>query len=190
MPAPNATPGGSAAHPSAPRSRRFWIFAVILTAIFALSGAAFYFGLLFPDFWQQWQRERLARQVWEALQAEQRREAQDPYGGKTPQEVYQLFLQALEKQDIDLAVKYFAFEKQEEVRGFLVDVQKNGNWTHMYDDFSGKTASIEYDAQEGGEQDIKIRALNYDAAKSTGLKAVIRAKKNPNSNLWKLTEFW
>jgi hypothetical protein len=188
MPAPNATPGGSAAHPSAPRSRRFWLFAVILTAIFALSGAAFYFGLLFPDFWQQWQRERLARQVWEALQAEQRREAQDPYGGKTPQEVYHLFLQALEKQDIDLAVKYFAFEKREKIRTSLVNIRDSGKWQIMYDDLSGKTADIEFEAQEGGDYFVNIQPKQRDP--DVGLRASIRIEKNLNSNLWKLTEFW
>ena len=36
----------------------------------------------------------------------------DTYGGKTPQETYELYVEALKKGDIDLAVKYYWWEKQ------------------------------------------------------------------------------
>lgn len=34
----------------------------------------------------------------------------DTYGGKTPEETYNLFVDALKKQDVDLAVKYFILD--------------------------------------------------------------------------------
>ena len=39
---------------------------------------------------------------------------EDKYGGKTPEETFDLFLEALRKDDIDLASKYFEIENQEE----------------------------------------------------------------------------
>jgi len=36
----------------------------------------------------------------------------DTYGGKTPRETYELYVEALQKGDIDLAVKYYWWEKQ------------------------------------------------------------------------------
>jgi len=36
----------------------------------------------------------------------------DTYGGKTPRETYELYVEALKKGDIDLAVKYYWWEKQ------------------------------------------------------------------------------
>ncbi len=39
---------------------------------------------------------------------------EDKYGGKTPEETFDLFLEALRKGDIELASKYFELENQEE----------------------------------------------------------------------------
>src|SRR3990167_4126944 len=37
----------------------------------------------------------------------------DKYGGKTPEETFDLFLDALRKEDVDLASRYFVIPKQE-----------------------------------------------------------------------------
>src|SRR3989338_10124979 len=37
----------------------------------------------------------------------------DKYGGKTPEETFDLFLDALRKEDVDLASKYFVIPKQD-----------------------------------------------------------------------------
>ncbi len=165
-------------------TKRFLKFATILAAILILIITSFYFGLFSPYFWQAVKQEKVAKEIIKELEAQRRREAEDPYGGKTPQEVYELFVKALEKQDIDLAVKYFTFEKQEKIRAFLIDVRNRNKWEVMYDAFSGKTAkTIEYEKYTDEWYAINIRG-------QVGLIASLEAKKNPNSNLWKLTEFW
>jgi hypothetical protein len=40
----------------------------------------------------------------------------DTYGGKTPEETYNLFVDALKKQDVDLAVKYFVLDEERRAR--------------------------------------------------------------------------
>jgi len=53
--------------------------------------------------------------------------AKDTYGGNTPEETIQLFIDALKKGDIDLAAKYFVIDKQEEWRSSLGIAKEHGN---------------------------------------------------------------
>src|SRR3989338_4124231 len=58
---------------------------------------------------------------------------QDAFGGKTPQETYEMFVSALRLSDIELASKYFVFSKQSEKLKKYIDglpewreVEENG----------------------------------------------------------------
>lgn len=51
---------------------------------------------------------------------------EDTYGGKTPKETLKMFITAIEKEDFDLASKYFVIERQEEWRIELIEI-KNAN---------------------------------------------------------------
>jgi len=62
----------------------------------------------------------------------------DTYGGKTPEETYQMFLTALKAKDIELASKYFVLEEQERYKQALQEVDKNGKWDLMMDDLTQK----------------------------------------------------
>jgi len=57
---------------------------------------------------------------------EEQRYKNDKYGGKTPEETYAMFLEALKKKDIELASKYFTLDKQEQYKKALQGVDKNG----------------------------------------------------------------
>jgi hypothetical protein len=50
----------------------------------------------------------------------------DKYGGKTPEETYSMFLEALKKKDIELASKYFVLDKQAQYKKALQEVDKGG----------------------------------------------------------------
>jgi hypothetical protein len=62
----------------------------------------------------------------------------DTYGGKTPQETLDLFVAALEKEDIDLAWKYFLLEEDGSQnlhwKGFLEDIKKSDNMKRFASD--------------------------------------------------------
>lgn len=45
----------------------------------------------------------------------------DTYGGKTPEETWVMYIDAVKKGDIDLASKYYAVNVQEKRRNFLVE---------------------------------------------------------------------
>ncbi|OGZ97033.1 MAG: hypothetical protein A3I44_06045 [Candidatus Sungbacteria bacterium RIFCSPLOWO2_02_FULL_51_17] len=70
------------------------------------------------------------------LKALQKRYAEDTYGGKTPEETLELFIAALKKEDIDLAVKYFVFDKQEEWRDKLQKIKEGRQINLMVGDLS------------------------------------------------------
>ncbi len=52
--------------------------------------------------------------------------AKDTYGGDTPEETLQLFIEALKKGDTDLASKYFVLDKQEKWKGDLAKIKDKG----------------------------------------------------------------
>ena|SRR3989344_4756358 len=51
----------------------------------------------------------------------------DTYGGKTPEETWAMFLDALKKGDIDLASKYYRVGDQEKERQFLQEAKDGDN---------------------------------------------------------------
>ena len=66
-----------------------------------------------------WEAKRLQAQ-WEKPYRE------DKYGGKTPDETYDLFIDALKKGDVELASKYFVLEKQNNWLETLQEYEKEG----------------------------------------------------------------
>jgi len=163
--------------------KKFWRFALLLAAIIVLGFAAIFWRLV-PYTWEAWQQQRETRQLVKQMEEQKRREAEDTYGGQTPQETYQLFIDALKKEDIDLAVKYFSFDKQDEIRQRLTRIRDNGKWQLMVDVFSGKLSRIEFkDAGTGTLYEVML----WD--KADLLIAAFQLEKYSHKNLWKLTRF-
>jgi len=65
--------------------------------------------------------------VTQELKELERRYREDPYGGTTPEETLQLFIDALEKGDIELASRYFLIEEQPKWRGYLQELKEKDN---------------------------------------------------------------
>ncbi len=57
--------------------------------------------------------ERLAEEFKKIEREDYERAMADTYGGKTPQETLQMYIDAVEKGDYELASKYFVLDKQE-----------------------------------------------------------------------------
>jgi len=66
----------------------------------------------------------------------ERRYREDPYGGSTPEETLQLFIDALKKGDIELASKYFVVEEQDKRLAYLREVKEGGNADVLIDELS------------------------------------------------------
>ncbi|MBI5306264.1 DUF4878 domain-containing protein [Candidatus Wolfebacteria bacterium] len=110
--------------------RKFWKFTLgfmgIIVGIFILYIA----GAWAVRAYQQWQGEKAVQKTVENLkkfEADDYVKAMaDTYGGKTPQETLQMYIDAVEKGDYELASKYFIGDKQEEeLRSFENSKKEN-----------------------------------------------------------------
>ena len=99
-----------------PKSK-YWKFVIgffgIIVGVFIL----YIVGFWAVYYYKQWRGQKAVQELAEALkQAEQEdyeRAMADTYGGKTPQETLQMYIDAVEKGDYELASKYFIGDNQE-----------------------------------------------------------------------------
>jgi len=97
--------------------RKFWKFAMIFCGIIIGILALYIIGNWAWRTYQWRQSEKIGKAAEESIkkwQQEDYAEAMaDTYGGKTPQETLQMFIDAVEKGDYELASKYFLGDRQE-----------------------------------------------------------------------------
>ncbi len=85
-------------------------------AVLILLGAA---ALYAPGYWQKYQVDKAIAEL-------ERPYREDVYGGKTPEETFDMFLDALKNGDIELASKYFAVRKQTEYKEKFEKMRDDG----------------------------------------------------------------
>ena len=99
--------------------RRVFSFRNAKTAALALAGIAVFlfalsYGLLAYEQWKGRQGvENLAKALKQVEEESYKQAMADTYGGKTPQETLQMYIEAVEKGDFELASKYFIGGYQE-----------------------------------------------------------------------------
>ena len=92
-------------------------FAVVFFLIIVIDGWNYY------DQWKGEKRiDELAQELRRLDKEDYERKMADKVGGKTPQETLDLFIQAVENGDYELASKYFVVEKQEKWEKDLEEV--------------------------------------------------------------------
>ena len=104
--------------------------------------------------------------------------AEDTYGGKTPEETLQLFVDALKAGDIDLASKYFVVEKQTESLNKIQKIIDAGNLEKMITDVSKFRNGREL--FEDNYQFVVLKDGTNEALFTIGL------VKNTLANIWKI----
>src|SRR3989338_4999916 len=89
-------------------------FGLIIVALGVLYGG-FNAGVYSYVYCKKFQQKRALKKIQEGIKKQEETERQklmaDTYGGKTPQETLQMFIEAVEKGDYELASRYFV-EKQ------------------------------------------------------------------------------
>jgi len=104
--------------PSPQKSKsKYWKFAVgffgVIIGILILYTAGFWAVY----YYKQWQGQRAVQKLAVELERIEKEDYEramaDTYGGKTPQETLQMYIDAVEKGDYELASKYFIEEKRE-----------------------------------------------------------------------------
>jgi len=93
------------------KSKKFLIGAGIVVMVFVV------FGFGYPVY-EEWKGrkgvENLAKALKQLEEDDYKAAMADTYGGKTPQETLQMYIDAVEKGDYELASKYFIGDKQNE----------------------------------------------------------------------------
>jgi len=93
----------------------------------------------------------------------------DTYGGKTPEETYDLFISALKNGDIELASKYFVIEKQGNWLKTLEEYEKNKSIV----DFVKELEDTEKIWEKSKESNETIASFEYQVLIEKGAKATI-----------------
>ena len=93
-----------------PPKRSWWKYAVgVLVIIIAvLGGYIGWYQYFSSDAKYRREVEQSALELPAKLEAYKKAREADTYGGKTPEETLQLFIEALENRDLELASKYFS----------------------------------------------------------------------------------
>lgn len=107
-------------------NRRFFVSVGIFLAIMLVAAGGYY--IWFNYFSTQAKYIKQAREMLREQQEIEDRMKNDTYGGKTPEETREMFKIAIKNNDIDLAVKYFAINKQDDIRKRLEESKKEGYW--------------------------------------------------------------
>jgi len=107
-------------------------------------------------------------------------QSKDTYGGKTPEETLQLFVNALKKGDTTLASKYFVLSKQVEIKKELEQGIKSGGVNKFIEFYSFDKKKV----TKMGELDLyEIEYLN-EKGEAPGF--IFSIKFVQESNLWKI----
>jgi len=170
------------------KSRYFIIFVVFLILGLITIWSTWYFS---AEIQQARQYKKDAEILDKKIQEKAKEYAADTYGGETPEETYEMFLQALKMEDIDLASKYFILDKQEEYKQFFTDIKNNNKWDEMIEDlFNPENQKGEM--KEDNTYIIRVYNVEDYLIAQAVLKTplnLVAAEKEPLSNIWKIIEF-
>lgn len=100
----------------------------------------------------------------------------DIYGGDTPEETLNLFIEALKAEDIELASKYFIVEKQEEMRRELTISKENNVLPILVKDLEKE--------KKGGGDEQRYTFTTFD--ENNVAEFSFDLVKNPETGKWKL----
>lgn len=107
----------------------------------------------------------------------------DTYGGKTPEETWAMFLDALKKEDIDLAIKYYAVGRT----GVPIDEIYTKKQNGQLKDWMAELETLEKDEQQPLSKDERYYSYKYyDGETKRYLWSPVIFYLNPYTKVWKI----
>lgn len=153
--------------------KRFFI-PIIFLFVLILGGAGYYFLAKQND---SYQKGMSAIERYEKMMRE------DTYGGKTPEETLKLFVEALKKEDIELASKYFMLDGNGSREKWLNGLRNIKETSHLQEIAN----EIETKAVPNPKDSIHEGDFKYVIYKDNGIVDVtINMELNKYSQVWKI----
>jgi hypothetical protein len=110
---------------------------------------------------------------WDAL------EARDTYGGKTPEETWGMYIDALKKGDVELASKYYQVDQQNEVKDDLEIAKKNNVLPRLI-----KIGLLKMRTTcESGSTSCELMTESFDESE---MGVTFFFRKNKQTHIWKI----
>ena len=163
------------------QKNKFWKFTRLFFAIIAGVFILYLAGAWGWYFLQQWQGQKAVQELAENLERVKREDYEramaDTYGGKTPQETLQMYIEAVEKGDYELASKYFIGDKQAEELEKLKNTKNDVLKTYL-----GYIKNV-----FPWRSSLDDKNFVMEAKTDLGPSIFIRFIKYPN-NIWKIIE--
>lgn len=120
-----------------------------------------------------------AKEYGRYYEALKRAYAEDQYGGTTPEETLQLFIDALKAGDVELASKYFVVEKQGEIKKELEVGRQNNNLGFLIGDLEKEKKGIQI-----SDAEYRFRTFDENNVAEFSFDLVL----NTETSKWKILE--
>ncbi len=108
----------------------------------------------------------------------------DTYGGKTPEETWAMFLEALKKKDVELASKYFEVERQAEWKNTL-NTTLNADKLDMV--IKNLSSNLERDTNVSTPEKVYYSYTFIDRTSGKKLKNSLVFSLNQYTKVWKIS---
>lgn len=135
-------------------------------------GSAAYSGFM------GWRWERQTEKFQAALSKPYR---EDTYGGKTPEETWSMFLDALRKGDVELASKYIVVEKREKRLGDMVKAKEEGRLPGIVEKYS-----VDLEDEDVGAERVSFELPYVNESGKTEAHPIVFIL-NPYTKVWKIS---
>ncbi len=153
------------------------LFVSVLAFLWYRSESEFVPYESFNDFLKE--RPRTEAEIMRYTEDLRRAYEDDTYGGKTPQETFQLFTEALKDGNTELASKYFLIERQKSMREQFDLGKKSG----------GLVLLLEYLEKVNDENKSESGdGYSFNVIEGGLLRMSFSLIKNPYSGIWKLED--
>jgi len=161
--------------PKAPNNRKkklIWAGIILAALILSVIG------------WQYWQY--IHSPYYQQMKAAKELEklyADDNIGGKTPEETLQMFLDAVKKEDFDLASQYAIFDLRPEIKNKLTEYKNSEYWQAYLGWLSSAKKSFKKD------YDFGPNSATYESFDNQGRRVIFVSLVKNKNYIWKINEF-
>ncbi|NOY35626.1 MAG: hypothetical protein GXP44_01750 [bacterium] len=140
---------------------------------------AVYLAVVAKLTWDGYQKQAAIDRFQESIEKPFR---EDTYGGKTPEETWAMFLDALKKEDFALASKYYDVEHQTEARKKLEELKREKKFSSWIKEI--KTLEKDDNAYQGDRAYYSYKY--YDEETRQYLWSDVVFYLNPYTKVWKI----